>query len=51
MKELANVLKLARAAKLEAKKKAEEEAKRKEALQSQPMTGLSNLAEAIKIAK
>ena len=39
---------MARAAKLEQQKKAEEEAKRKEALQTQPMT---TLQQAINIAK
>jgi hypothetical protein len=51
MKNLGEVLRLAREAKKEALRKAEEEAKKKEANQTQPMTSMQNMAAAIKRAK
>lgn len=51
MKNLGEVLRLAREAKKEALRKAEEEAKKKEAMQTQPMTSLQGLGAAIKRAK
>lgn len=51
MSELGKVLKLARAKKQEALKKAEQEAKKKEAMLSEPMTAMQNLAAAIKKGK
>ena len=51
MKNLGEVLRMARAAKQEALRKAEEEAKKKEAMQTQPMTSMQNMAAAIKRAK
>jgi hypothetical protein len=51
MKNLGEVLRLAREAKKEALRKAEEEAKKKEAMQTQPMTSLKGLGAAIKRAK
>lgn len=49
--EMAQALKAARAAKLLEKKAMEEEAKRKEEMQTQPMTSMSMMIEAIKRAK
>ncbi len=51
MKNLGEVLRLAREAKKEALRRAEEEAKKKEAMQSQPMTSMQDMAAAIKRAK
>ncbi len=51
MKNLGEVLRMARAEKQEAERRAEEEAKKKVALQTQPMTSLQNMAAAIKRAK
>lgn len=51
MKNLGEVLRMARAAKQETERRAEEEAKKKVALQTQPMTSLQNMAAAIKRAK
>ena len=49
--EMAQALKAARAAKLQEKKLMEEEAKKKEEMQTQPMTSMSVMIEAIKRAK
>lgn len=51
MKNLGEVLRMAREAKKEALRKAEEEAKKKESMQTQPMTSMQNMAAAIKRAK
>ncbi len=51
IKDLAKVLRMARASKLEAQKRAEEEAKKKEAMQSTPMVSLTGLSQAILKAK
>ena len=51
MKSLGEVLRQAREAKKEALRKAEEEAKKKEEMQTQPMTSLQNMTAAIKKAK
>ena len=50
-RKLAKVLRMARAAKAEAQRKIEEEAKRKEANQTTPMVNLGGLAQAIARAK
>ena len=51
MKNLGEVLRMAREAKKEALRKAEEEAKMKEAMQTQPMISMQNMTAAIKRAK
>ena len=51
IKDLAKVLRMARAAKAEAQRKIEEEAKKKEAMQSTPMVNLGGLSQAIQKAK
>ncbi len=51
IKDLAKVLRMARAAKIEAQKRAEEEAKKKEAMQSNPMISLTAMSQAILRAK
>jgi len=51
MSEMAKALKAARAAKLLEKKAMDEEAKKKEEMQTQPMTSMSVMIEAIKRAK